>query len=270
MQRIGEWRVLPRIPLKNTMTCPTCEPLLAAYADGAISGADRTRVDDHLRACEACREALAVQTTMRRVLLAGGRAAEVSAPPGLRTRIAATLAAEQAPAGAFGWGSRLSAFAAAAVVVLAVGAAALPVVTTHSTVVLAAQMALDHLKCFSLDGHDHGDTIPVAEAERELLQDYGWSLDVPETAGDLAGRLVAVRRCLYGDGRAAHLLYRVNGEPVSLFILPGLERPAETLTLLSQDTVVWADGGRTYVLVGSAGTSPRLEEMASNLRNEAK
>jgi len=259
--------------LKNTMTCPTFEPLLTMYVDGSASPGDRATTEHHLRTCAACREALAVQTTMRQVLRSHGRDAAVPAPPGLRTRIVATLAAEQAPAVAsavMGWGSRLSAFAAAAVLVLAIGGIALPVVTSYSTVVLAAQMALDHLKCFSLDGHDHGETIPVAEAERELLEDYGWRLDVPETAGDIAGRLVAVRRCLYGDGRAAHLLYRVNGEPVSLFILPGLERPAETLTMLGHDTVVWADAGRTYLLVGDAGSASRLEQMAANLRNEAE
>lgn len=252
------------------MSCQTFEPLLGACADGSASEADRARTEHHLSTCADCREAFAVQAAMRQVLMARGRQAADVAPPGLRTRIAATLAAEQAPAAVVGWGSRLSAFAAAAVLVLAVGGVALPLVTSHSTVVLAAQMALDHLKCFSLDGHDHGETLPVAEAERELLDDYGWHLDVPETAGDLAGRLVAVRRCLYGDGRAAHLLYRVDGEPVSLFILPGLERPAETLTMLGHDTVVWADAGRTYLLVGAEGSGSRLAQMASNLQNEAK
>ena len=47
--------------------------------------------------------------------------------------------------------------------------------------------------------------------------------------------LVAVRRCLYGDGFAAHLLYRLDGEPVSLFIMPGLERPADEVSLLGHD-----------------------------------
>lgn len=253
------------------MICQTFETMLAAYADGSASETDRLRTEQHLATCAACRDALALQVAMRQMLRIHGRDAADLAPPGLRTRIAASLAAEQAPAAVVvGWGSRLSAFAAAAVLVLAVGGVVLPLVTSHSTVVLAAQMALDHIKCFSLDGHDHGETLPVAEAERKLLDDYGWHLDVPETAGDLAGRLVAVRRCLYGDGRAAHLLYRVDGEPVSLFILPGLERPAETLTMLGHDTVVWADGGRTFLLVGSEGSGPRLAQMASNLQNEAK
>ena len=81
---------------------------------------------------------------------------------------------------------------------------------------------------------------------------------------------MAVRRCLYGDGRAAHILYAVAGEPVSLFILPGLERTTATLSVLAQDEVVWTQQGRTYVLVARAGLGPRLQSMASNLRNGAK
>jgi hypothetical protein len=137
-------------------------------------------------------------------------------------------------------------------------------------VVLAAQLALDHLKCFTIDGDDHGRVLSVAEAEAELLHDYGWQLTVPQTGGAEHGRLVAVRRCIYGDGRAAHLLYRVDGEPVSLFILPGLERPADQLSLFGHDEVVWNTGGRTFVLVGAAGSRNALQQMASNLRNGAE
>lgn len=251
------------------MTCQTIEPMLAAYVDD-VPTVDRPFVETHLATCAACRRDLDVHRAMRRALADHGSQTMPPVPPGLRTRLAATLAAEASPAVAVGWRTRLSAFAAAAVVVLAVGAVALPVVTGRSTIVLAAQMALDHLKCFAIDGHDHGETLSVADAEAELFDEYGWRLDVPESAGAADGRLVAVRRCLYGDGRAAHLLYRVGGEPVSLFILPGTTRAAADLSLLGHDEVVWSAGGRTYLLVGAEGTGERLRAMASSLRNEAE
>ena len=47
-------------------------------------------------------------------------------------------------------------------------------ITGRSNVVLAAQLALDHLKCFTIDGQDHGQALSVADAEAELLHDYGW------------------------------------------------------------------------------------------------
>jgi anti-sigma factor RsiW len=252
------------------MTCQEIQPLLAAYADDAASDAERQQVGDHLLGCAACREAVEVQRTIRQILAAHGRSAGAVAPPGLATRIAATLADEQPALLAPGWRFRLSAFAAAALVVLAVGAAAVPVVTGRSTVVLAAQLALDHLKCFLIEPHDHGEVVSVAEAEAELERDYGWDLTVPETVGLPDSRLVAVRRCLYGEGRAAHLLYTVGDQPVSLFILSGVERPAAEVSLLGQHEVAWSHDGRTYLLVGAAETETRLHEMASYLRDGAQ
>jgi anti-sigma factor RsiW len=255
------------------MTNPNCEPfepLLTACADGAASEAERARVAAHVGTCAACAQALEVQQLMRQAMGRHGRATADIAPPGLRTRLAATLAAERPQVIDVGWRTRLSAFAAAALVVLTLGAIALPVLTGRSNVVLAAQLALDHLKCFTIDGHDHGQVLSVAEAEAELLQDYGWRLSVPRTAGSDHGRLVSVRRCIYGDGRAAHLLYRVDGEPVSLFILPGLERPSDQLSLFGHDEVVWNSQGRTFMLVGGAGSRNALQQMASNLRNGAE
>jgi hypothetical protein len=81
---------------------------------------------------------------------------------------------------------------------------------------------------------------------------------------------LAVRRCLYGDGFAAHVLYRVNGEPVSLFIMPGLARQAAELGVLGHDAMVWTQGDRTYMLLGEAGTKAGLARVASHIQNEAK
>jgi anti-sigma factor RsiW len=251
------------------MTCAELEPLLALYVDQIASDAERREVDDHLRACSSCRRAVEVQREVRRALAAHGRSAAMSAPPGLATRIAAALAAEQPALMAPDWRSRLSAFAAAALVVLALGAVTVPVLTGRSTVVLAAQLALDHLKCFLIEPHDHGEAVTVADAEREFLHDYGWDLDVPQSLGP-GSRLVAVRRCLYGEGRAAHLLYAVGNQPVSLFILSGVERPAVEVSLLGQDEVAWSEDGRTYLLVGASGLGPLLHEMASNLKDGAQ
>jgi len=254
------------------MQCNDAQPLLACYADGEVPAGTLRQLEAHLASCAACRLEADIQVTMRKAIAAGARPSPEVAPPWLRTRIAAQLAAERAVPASVppDWRTRLSAFAAAAMVVMAVGAVTIPLVTGRSTVVLAAQLALDHLKCFTIDGDAHASTLSVADAESELRLDYGWDLPVPATAGAADARLVAVRRCLYGDGRAAHLLYRLGDEPVSLFILPGLERPAESLSLMGQDEVVWTASGRTYMLVAAHGLRPRLVQMASNLRNEAQ
>lgn len=252
------------------MTCDTLEPLLAAYVDGTATESERQQIDLHLDACAPCRQAVAVQQEVRQLLVARGRLTAAVAPPGLATRIAATLAAEQPAVLGPGWRFRLSAFAAAALVVLALGAVAVPVITGRSAVVLAAQLALDHLKCFLIEPHDHGEAVTVEEAQSELKRDFGWDIAVPPTPGLPDSRLVAVRRCLYGEGRAAHLLYAVDNRPVSLFILSGVEHAAAEVSLLGQDEVVWTRDGRTYLLVGASALRDRLHEMASHLRDGAQ
>jgi hypothetical protein len=203
------------------------------------------------------------------------RAVDLSpiAPPGLRTRLMA-LSTSRAAAGpvfpTLGWTGRLTAFAAAAMVVLTLGAVLLPVATIRSTALLAAQLALDHLKCFTIEGHVHDAPISSEQAEAALRREFDLAVVVPPSLPAEQLELMAVRRCLYGDGRAAHLMYRLDGEPVSLFVIPGLSRPAAELSLFGHDEIVWTEGDRTYMLVAAAGSRDALGRVASYLQTEAK
>lgn len=252
------------------MTCQQIEPLLASFVDGAAGREDAAAVAAHLSACPACQRSADAQASIRRVLQS--QAAELSplAPPGLRTRIAAIARDERPALNILGWRGRLSAFAAALVTVLVLGAALLPVMTTRSTVLLAVQLALDHLKCFTIDGDAHAAPITKQEAEATFQREYGLTVTVPGGVEADGLQLVAVRRCLYGDGRAAHVLYRLSGEPVSLFVIPGLSRPATELNLMGHDEIVWTQGDRTYMLISRAGDKDGLARVASHLRNEAR
>jgi anti-sigma factor RsiW len=239
---------------------------------------DATAVAAHLVTCDACRASAHAQTVARAALKS--RAAQLSpiAPPGLRTRVVAHLEADLrtspprnlTTSPVLGWSGRLSAFAAAAMVVMTLGAVLLPVATVRSTAVLAAQLALDHLKCFAIDGDADGEALSKDVAEATLKRDFDFVVAVPASLPSEHLRLMAVRRCLYGDGRAAHLMYRVGEEPVSLFVLPGLTRPAAELSLFGHDQVVWTQGDRTYMLVARGGARTNLARVASYLRTEAK
>ena len=256
------------------MTCREIEEQLPSYVDGE-GAVDAAAMAAHLATCESCRASAHAQSVARTVLQA--RAAELSsvAPPGLRTRLGAladerTTARQAATVPALAWTGRLSAFAAAAMVVLTLGAVLFPMATVRSTALLAAQLALDHLKCFTIDGDAGGQPIEKAAAEATLQREFDLSVVVPASVPAERLELLAVRRCLYGDGRAAHVLYRVDGEPVSLFVLPGLTRPAAELSLFGHDEVVWTQGDRTYMLVARAGFRGDLARVASYLRTEAK
>lgn len=251
------------------MTCADVEQKLASYieepADAAIAA--------HLETCVSCRASAHAQTVARTVLRARATELAPMAPPGLRTRLRSldTERAREAgdAVGGLLW-TRLSAFAAAAVVVLTLGAVLLPIATVRSTAVLAAQLALDHLKCFTIEGHADGQPISPQLAEATLQNEYGFTVNVPPSSSADHLDLMAVRRCLYGDGRAAHLMYRLHGEPVSLFVIPGLARPADELSLFGHEQVVWTQGDRTYMLVARGGLRDELSRVASYLRSEAK
>jgi hypothetical protein len=256
------------------MTCRDVEDNLAGWADGDHVNA--AAIAAHLETCEACRASAHAQSVARAVLRA--RAAELSplAPPGLRTRIVANSPQDLKTLGPqdLSWGGRLTAFAVAAMFVLTVGAVLLPVTTIRSTALLAAQLALDHLKCFTIEGDADGAPISKAQAEATLRQEYGLEVVVPASRPGSSPHerleLMAVRRCLYGDGRAAHLMYRLDGEPMSLFVIPGLSRPGADLSLFGHDQVVWTEGDRTYMLVARGGLRDQLARVAPYLRAEAK
>jgi len=250
------------------MQCREVEEKLASYVDGAANG-NAAAIAAHLATCDACRQLAHAQSVARTVLKA--RAAQLSpiAPPGLRTRIIANTA-NQPQEPILAWTGRLTAFAAAAMFVLTLGAVLLPVATLRSTTLLAAQLALDHLKCFTIEGDADGAPIAKQQAEATLKQDFDLIVKVPASLAAEKLELMAVRRCLYGDGRAAHLMYRLDGEPVSLFIVPGVSRPAAELSLFGHEQVVWTQGDRTYMLVARGGAGDGLARVASYLRNEAQ
>jgi anti-sigma factor RsiW len=250
------------------MNCREVENRLPSYVDG-LETSSAAAIAAHLETCAACRELAHAQSAARAVLKA--RAAQLAplAPPGLRTRILANTA-NQASEPVLAWSGRLTAFAAALMIVLTIGAVLLPVATVRSTAVLAAQLALDHLKCFTIEGDADGEPIPAAQAEATLKQEFDFAVTVPASLGAEKLELMAVRRCLYGDGRAAHVMYRLDGEPVSLFIIPGLTRPAAELSLFGHDQVVWTAGDRTYMLIAPATSRSKLGRVASYLQNEAK
>jgi len=252
--------------------CRQLESLLPTFVDGEAPPETRAAVQAHLEACPPCRQTVAEQVACRALVQSRTAALATPAPPGLRTRIIATARDERARAAvpALGWRGRLAAFSAAAVLVLAVSAGSLSVLTSYSNVLFAAQLALDHLKCFVIDGHVHLPGLTTDEAERQLSDLYGWDLEVPEGSADDDLRVVAVRRCLYGDGRAAHVLYRHQGQPVSLFILPDMTRPPDELAAFGQASRMWSRDHVTYVLVMPAGNPAALANVARHMGNEAQ
>ena len=132
-------------------SCREVDPLITPYIDGEATAAEQVMVDAHLTACPPCRQRAEAEAAARQSLRSRGCAPCAPAHLLKRCRKAATpmgrMTCTYSPAS-------LSMFAA--VVVIASGVSVYGV-TRLSPTVLAAQLTLDHVKCFAL----HESTAPL-------------------------------------------------------------------------------------------------------------
>jgi anti-sigma factor RsiW len=244
--------------------CRDIESLLAPYVDGEITEGEHARVDEHLEACDACRGRRDAESAARTLLRVRTPGLLERAPLDLRARCA--RAAHPAPPTRRAWiAVRSTGLAVAATLLLAVGGLFAYGVIDQSGTALAAELALDHLKCFAL--LEGASRAPDAHRlETSLLATYGWHIRVPQGSPAEGLQLVGGRRCFAGDSRVAHILYRHDGHPLSLFVVPRHAYPPRALTLLGHRTRIWSHGGSTYVLVASAPEST-MERVSRYIRS---
>jgi anti-sigma factor RsiW len=238
--------------------CDEIEPLLTPWVDGEASDTDRARVAAHLARCSACAtRAHAVQTA--RVVLQSRRAALVATPPRDWSAQIAAARGTRSRAGVR--------WAAAAAVMSAILLSGMRVATGRSDTVLAAQLALDHKKCHWLEGDSA--TLDALAVRDRLAARYGLRTAVPPGSADQRLRLVGARRCLTGEGTDAHLLYRYEGRPVSLFLVPQETRPPRTVDVMGAQAWVWSRHNGTYVLVADASI-PDLPQLVAYMQRATR
>ena len=149
----------------------------------------------------------------------------------------------------------------------------------NSVELLAAQLAVDHVKCFQFAPDRAGGAPPVeplTEAKNWETK-YGWPLKVPASAAAEDLQLIGVRRCLSTAGRVAHMMYRWHGQPLSVFVVNSRVRPREgqsteiedVVSKMGENTVIWSRGDRTYAVV-ARGPSPDLQQVARYVRRAAE
>lgn len=248
--------------------CHSIESLVTPYVDGELPAGDLASIDRHLAACPRCRSRVEAERSVQ-CLLADRRdaLAAVSAPVALRTRcrqpaVATRVDAPGRPGGAGlgrvaalpaarsipGWRARALPLAVAATLLIALASLAVYRLTQSPVRVIAAELTADHVKCFVLHG-GRADRPSTAEVEQALSTMFGWSADLPGAPEQAGLELVGARPCLYAEGRVAHIMYRYQGRPVSVFMLPDTARTQDLFEVMGHQAVVWTTGGRTFVLV---------------------
>jgi anti-sigma factor RsiW len=252
--------------------CASIDPLVTPYVDGELPSADRARFEAHLEVCPPCSSRVAAERSVQRLLSSRRDSLLLErAPDVLRVRCAdASRDGRRADVGNAAltpWLAvrRLAPLAVAASLVLIVGAAFFYQFTARSSRLMAAELAADHVKCFTLNGLLGTHQTPSA-VESAMASSFGWPLHLPETAEQAGLELIGSRPCLYGEGRTAHLMFRHNGQPVSLFMLPARRRAQEVIDVFGHEAAVWSVGDRTFVMI-SGERRAEVERLASFMRS---
>lgn len=223
-------------------SCRDIDPLFAPFIDGEATADQRAEVEAHLRACPKCRHQTALQSAVRESVRT--KLCRPCAPDVLRTRCRAAARAGMGPFGTAR--STIASLSLAAALMFVVGGVLLYALTGLSPAVLAAQLTIDHVKCFAV----HNADTPVDErsSEERYARDYGGEVHLPRP--QVAGlQLVDMRRCFCGEGIAAHAMYRLHGRPVSLYVISDANRGRASTVVFGHDAVMWSKGNVTYVLL---------------------
>jgi anti-sigma factor RsiW len=241
-----------------------------SYVDDMIEADRRVEIERHLESCPSCRVTVTTERGGQTVLRHhASRLREEPLPPALRSRCE-SIVGEQAKARSGripGWQRSLVPTVLSVILLVFTASAIFSLATRQSDAVLAAQLTADHSKCFKLFvGGDS--SMSAEEAERLLLQQYGWKIHVPPSSNGL--QLVGVRRCLYADGLIPHVMYRSNGEDLSLFVLNGVTRNARDLVTFGYRSQIWTRGNTTFVLVSPSEEDGRLVEATRYMMKEAE
>jgi len=257
--------------------CKKIDALVTPYVDGELPDGDRIEVDHHLTKCPPCYSRVAAELAVRDALARRRRdLASCSAPASLRFACEGARFKARAPeaigdtdvrasgarhvSGAT-WAPRLVPFALAASLVLLVGGAFVYQVTDSSATVMAAELTADHMKCFALNSLLGTHDAPTA-VESAMLAGFGWQMHLPQNPAQVGLELIGSRPCLYGEGTIAHVMYKHDGRPVSLFMLPKSARAEQFVEVLGHEAKIWCVGNRTLVLIAR---EPRrqVEQLAS-------
>jgi anti-sigma factor RsiW len=256
--------------------CRSIDSLVTPYIDGELADADRRDLENHLGKCPPCYSRVAAERAIRETLCARRRELVANAaPPALRAACQrlcghqslvaghqSPVVSRQSPVASresnestrAAWKTHLVPIALAASLVIVVGAAVVYQLTEMSATVLAAELTADHVKCFTLNAALGTRRTPTA-VEAAMLG-FGWKVHLPDNPAQVGLELVGSRTCLDGQGTIAHLMYKHDGHPLSVFMLPKSTRAERLIGVLGHEAKMWCAGGRTFVLVSS---EPRHE-----------
>lgn len=253
--------------------CREIEQLLTPYVDGETQDVDCAAVDAHLRACPRCREHVSSERAMREAFAGCREKLRGCASADLRRRCEAgrpvVTAPVVLPAASVFQRRTWVPLSMVATLLLAIGGVFVYGLRGGSEA-LAAQLAVDHIKCF--EAPPNPVILPDAKAlAREWATARGWMIKVPDSTRVEDLELLDVRKCLSKSGETAHLMYKWHGQPLSVYVLNSSNEAARAgdaprvIEHMGQEEIIWSKGGRTYAVV-TRGRPEGIEHVTRYVR----
>jgi anti-sigma factor RsiW len=234
---------------RTRFECSDAERLLEPYLDGEFGDDDRASMENHLSACDACREGAAAAMAFRSELRARLREAfapgtpAATAPDSLRRRISAALDAEvERPAT---WWRRI---------VSPLPVAAMAACVAGALVVFAGHRASDPLVEEAVRKHARDLPLEISTASiapevipSMLASRLEFNPKPPAFRGD-GVRLVGARFSQLHDWPAAYMRYETPRGRVGLFIIDDPQRrvPEEGHAVRAGPETIWMMNTRGY------------------------
>lgn len=253
-------------------SCREVEESLAAYVDGEITDIDPEAIHVHLGGCPPCRRREAAERAARELVCTRRERLRGCAPSDLRRRCAAHAAAIRGDGRAAR--RRFWVPLSLAASLFLVAGVWFVFAWGSSVETYAAQLAVDHVKCFQFAPETSGATDAMLMG-RSWQQANGWPLKVAASSQTEHLHLIGIRRCGSTRGRVAHILYRWRDQPLSVYVLNGkLDRDAdsthdrydyEPVARFGENAIIWFQRGRTYAVVSKVPV-PDLQKVAGYVR----
>jgi anti-sigma factor RsiW len=258
--------------------CRELEPLFAAYVDGEAAACDCAALDAHFRSCPPCRSRIEAERIVKEAVATHRTTLRACASEDLRRRCEAGCRTH-APAVGASAGPKANVFARRTWVPLSMVATVVLTVAgvfiyslKDGTEALAAQLAVDHVKCFEFASPPV--IIPDAKLlSREWAEARGWTVKVPASEPVEQLELLGIRRCISTEGTTAHLMYKWRGQPLSVYVLnsedPRVSSTPRLVERFGQEELIWSKKGRTYAVVAQ-GRPSEIQHVALYVQRAAE
>jgi anti-sigma factor RsiW len=239
------------------VACENNERLLHGYFDGELDLVRSVDFEDHLKTCPECAQQLNEMQTIRQSLRAAGLYQRT--PASLRSRISAAIPGATEPK-VISMPSRRQwrwLAAAAAVVVLLLGARMSLNIGAQRKNLLADEIASNHIRSL-LPGH----LFDVESSDQHTVKPwFDGKLDFAPPVTDLASQgfpLVGGRLDYLNHRNVAALVYQRQKHLINVFVWPEESRPAkvsENQMIQGYNLVFWTSGGMDFCAVSDLNAS---------------